>query len=96
MKTMCGGLFSFCVLHGIVFGNGQVAITHNVSGLKEVAELTDKMMNGELNFIPAQTLISGTKPAIFLSPCYTLMQFFFSVNSLKNILNIFCAWAILN
>jgi len=27
---MCGGLFSFCFLHGTVFGNGQVAITHNV------------------------------------------------------------------
>lgn len=30
MKTMCGGLFSFCFLHETVFGNGQVAITHNV------------------------------------------------------------------
>ena len=29
MKTMCGGLFSFCFLHEFVFGNGQVAITHN-------------------------------------------------------------------
>jgi len=29
MKTMCGGLFSFCFLHETVFGNGQVAITHN-------------------------------------------------------------------
>ena len=29
MKTMCGGLFSFCFLHDTVFGNGQVAITHN-------------------------------------------------------------------
>ena len=26
---MCGGLFSFCFLHETVFGNGQVAITHN-------------------------------------------------------------------
>lgn len=26
---MCGGLFSFCFLHKTVFGNGQVAITHN-------------------------------------------------------------------
>ena len=34
---MCGGLFSFCFLHETVFGNGQVAITHNgcvyISGL---------------------------------------------------------------
>ncbi len=30
---MCGGLFSFCFLYETVFGNGQVAITHNVSGL---------------------------------------------------------------
>jgi hypothetical protein len=30
MKTMCGGLFSFCFLHETVFGNGQIAITHNV------------------------------------------------------------------
>lgn len=29
MKTMCGGLFSFCFLHENVFGNGNVAITHN-------------------------------------------------------------------
>lgn len=29
MKKMCGGLFSFCFLHETVFGNGQVAITHN-------------------------------------------------------------------
>lgn len=29
MKTMCGGLFSFCFLHETVFGSGQVAITHN-------------------------------------------------------------------
>lgn len=33
MKTMCGGLFSFCFLHETVFGNGQVAITHNVFSL---------------------------------------------------------------
>jgi len=26
---MCGGLFSFCFLYETVFGNGQVAITHN-------------------------------------------------------------------
>jgi hypothetical protein len=26
---MCGGLFLFCFLHETVFGNGQVAITHN-------------------------------------------------------------------
>jgi len=26
---MCGGLFSFCFLHETVFGNGQIAITHN-------------------------------------------------------------------
>jgi hypothetical protein len=38
MKTMCGGLFSFCFLHENVFGNGNVAITHNVRGLGEVAE----------------------------------------------------------
>jgi len=30
---MCGGLFSFCFLHETVFGNGQVAITHNVSAM---------------------------------------------------------------
>jgi len=36
MKTMCGGLFSFCFPHETVFGNGQVAITHNVSGLVAV------------------------------------------------------------
>jgi hypothetical protein len=29
---MCGGLFSFCFLHETVFGNGQVAITHNKAG----------------------------------------------------------------
>jgi hypothetical protein len=33
MKKMCGGLFSFCFLHETVFGNGQVAITHNAYGL---------------------------------------------------------------
>jgi len=38
MKTMCGGLFSFCFLHETVFGNGQVAITHNVISLGEVAD----------------------------------------------------------
>ena len=27
---MCGGLFSFCFLHETVFGNGQIAITHNM------------------------------------------------------------------
>ncbi len=26
---MCGGRFSFCFLHETVFGNGQIAITHN-------------------------------------------------------------------
>ena len=26
---MCGGLFSFCFPYETVFGNGQVAITHN-------------------------------------------------------------------
>jgi len=26
---MCGWLFSFCFLHETVFGNGQIAITHN-------------------------------------------------------------------
>jgi len=35
---MCVGLFSFCFLHETVFANGQVAITHNVFGLGEVAE----------------------------------------------------------
>ena len=30
MKTMFGWLFSFCFLHETVFGNGQIAITHNV------------------------------------------------------------------
>ena len=30
---MCGGLFSFCFLHETVFGNGQVAITHNVGAM---------------------------------------------------------------
>ena len=29
MKTMCGGLFSFCFLYRTIFGNGQIAITHN-------------------------------------------------------------------
>ena len=29
MKTMFGWLFSFCFLHETVFGNGQIAITHN-------------------------------------------------------------------
>ena len=28
---MCGGLFSFCFLNETVFGNGQVAITHNTN-----------------------------------------------------------------
>jgi len=32
---MCGGLFSFCSLHETVFGNGQIAITHNEEGIKE-------------------------------------------------------------
>jgi len=32
---MCGGLFSFCFLHEAVFGNGQIAITHNGSGIAE-------------------------------------------------------------
>ena len=34
---MCDWLFSFCFLHETVFGNGQVAITHNVRGLCVVA-----------------------------------------------------------
>ena len=42
MKTMCDGLFSFCFLQETVFGNGQVAITHNGIGLGEVAEPEDK------------------------------------------------------
>ena len=35
---MCGGHFSFCFLHETVFGNDQIAITHNGLGLGEVAE----------------------------------------------------------
>lgn len=35
---MCGGLFSFCFLHETVFGNGQIAITHNGIGLGAVAK----------------------------------------------------------
>jgi len=42
MKTMCGGLFSFCFLHETVFGNGQVAITHNVVALAMVGILKNK------------------------------------------------------
>jgi len=42
---MRGGLFSFCFLHGIVFGNGQLAITHNGIGLGEVAEPKAKLKN---------------------------------------------------
>jgi len=30
---MCGGIFSFCLLHETFFGNGQVAITHNDGGM---------------------------------------------------------------
>ena len=40
------------------------SITHNVLQLKEVADLTDKSMNGERNLIQAQNFIRGTKPAI--------------------------------
>jgi len=36
---MCGGLFSFCFLHETVFGNGQVAITHNGKMLCEEGDL---------------------------------------------------------
>ncbi len=41
---MCGGLFSFCFLHETVFGNGQVAITHNVRGLCVRAGILAQMM----------------------------------------------------
>jgi len=37
---------------------------NNVSQLKEVADLTDKSMNGERNLIQAQNFIRGIKPAI--------------------------------
>jgi hypothetical protein len=42
MKKMCGGLFSFCFLHETVFGNGQVAITHNAYGLAKWGNYTHK------------------------------------------------------
>jgi len=51
---------------------GGGSISHNGSGLEEVADLTDKIMNGATQFDYSQMLISGTKPAIYLSPCYLL------------------------
>ena len=39
MKTMCGGLFSFCFLYRTIFGNGQIAITHNVEAMRRVLGL---------------------------------------------------------
>lgn len=44
---------------------------YNVLRLKEVADLTDKTMNGEQNLIQVQNFIRGTKPAIsFKVPLY--------------------------
>jgi len=41
---MCGGLFSFCFLYETVFGNGQVAITHNGLGLGEGGDFNHKSL----------------------------------------------------
>lgn len=43
MKTMCGGLFSFCFLHETVFGNGNIAISANVSGINDGRHITGKL-----------------------------------------------------
>lgn len=43
MKTMCGGLFSFCFLHETVFGNGQIAITHNEQRYEKLGIKRDKL-----------------------------------------------------
>jgi len=40
---MCGGLFSFCFLHETVFGNGQVAITHNVGAMSSSGLRSEKL-----------------------------------------------------
>lgn len=66
-----------------------MAMTANVLQLKEVANLTDKSMNGERNLIQAQNFIRGTKPAISFKVMLCADSFFLSVNSLKNILIIF-------
>ncbi len=42
---MCGGLFSFCFLHETVFGNGQIAIMHNVKALLSVAGIEKQKLN---------------------------------------------------
>jgi len=42
---MCGGLFSFCFLHETIFGKGQVAITHNGSGIAECRDLKAESFN---------------------------------------------------
>lgn len=42
---MCGGLFSFCFLYETVFGNGQVAITHNGSRLCAGGDLEHESFN---------------------------------------------------
>lgn len=47
---MCGGLFSFCFLHETVFGNGNVAITHNVPQLGEVRDFDSKRHKRSTNF----------------------------------------------
>jgi len=69
--------------------SSTVALAHNGSQLKEVADLTDKIMNGGQNLIQAKNFIRGTKPAISFKVLLYADSFFFSVNSLKNILIIF-------
>jgi len=48
---MCGGLFSFCFLHETVFGNGQVAITHNALWLCAGGASKHVSINPPLNLI---------------------------------------------
>ena len=84
-----GGLFCFNFLNDKVNSEQSTPIGYNGSQLKEVADLTDKSMNGERNLIQAPTFIRGTKPAISFKVLLYADSFFFSVNSLKNILIIF-------
>ena len=80
MKTMCGGLFSFCFPYETVFGNGQVAITHNVFGFGEEADLTAHKMKVAQIFNTPQQLHSSTSAAFLPNPCYAYVWRLFITN----------------
>ena len=63
MKTMCGGLFSFCFLYRTIFGNGQIAITHNGEALAKGRNRSTKVSALQQCLIGLQMLNFNRLPA---------------------------------